>query len=191
MIVLVWYCLIIVWWSTTRFQSHSNQNFCLANPKLPGLLATAGHWYSQCVACMSPSCMNMAGPATCGCQGVAQPDCWGPRRNSAKLSCLPCIWTNFWRPQCLPYRAYLARIPRNVHPEISKTRPMAAAFIPATEVPTTRHRWASVMLIVAVWRKFCDSNATDGPIYGPRFCDYWLDYHEAWQEWSRGVNFEV
>ena len=94
MIVLVWYCLIIVWWSTTRFRSHSNQNFWLANPKLPRLLDAAGHWYSLCAACMSPSCMNMAGPAACGCQGVAQPDCRGPRRNSAKRSCLPWISTN-------------------------------------------------------------------------------------------------
>ena len=30
-----WHCLIIVWWRTTNFRSHSNQNFCLANPKTP------------------------------------------------------------------------------------------------------------------------------------------------------------
>ena len=45
---------------------------------------------------------------------------------------------------------------------ITKSRPMVAAFIPATEVPTTRHRWASAVLIAAVWRKYCHSNATDG-----------------------------
>ena len=73
-----------------------------------------------------------------------------------------CLKGRFWCPQGSPYRAYLARIPRTVLPGISKIRPMAAAFIPATEVPTTRHRWASVILIVAVWRKYCHSNATDG-----------------------------
>ena len=45
-----WDCLIIVWWSTTRFRSDSNQNFFLANPKLPQLLGAAGPWYSQCAA---------------------------------------------------------------------------------------------------------------------------------------------
>ena len=40
----------IVWWSTTRFRSDSNQNFCLANPKLPQLLGAAGPWYSRCAA---------------------------------------------------------------------------------------------------------------------------------------------
>ena len=68
----------------------------------------------------------------------------------------------FAPPQGLPYRAYLARIPRTVLSGISKILPMAAAFIPATDVPTTRHPWASVLLIVAVWRKYCQSNATDG-----------------------------
>ena len=66
-----WYCLISVWWSTTSFRSHSNQNFCLANPKLPRLLAAT-------------SCMNMAGPAVGCCEGVAHPECLGSRRNSAK-----------------------------------------------------------------------------------------------------------
>ena len=28
-------------------------------------------------------------------------------------------------------------------------------------------------------------------IYGLVFRNYWLDYHETWQKWSRGVNFEV
>ena len=28
-------------------------------------------------------------------------------------------------------------------------------------------------------------------IYGIMFRNYWLDYHETWQKWSRGVNFEV
>ena len=68
----------------------------------------------------------------------------------------------FWRHQGSPYRACLARIPRIVLPGISKIRLMAAAFIPATEVPTSRHRWASVVLILAGWRKYCHSNATDG-----------------------------
>ena len=89
-----WHCLIIVWWSTTSFRSHSNQNFCLASPKFPWFLAAAGPRYSQCAGCMEPSCMNMAGPATGGCQGVAQPDCRGSRRNSAKRSYLPWISTN-------------------------------------------------------------------------------------------------
>ena len=44
-----WDCLIIVWWSTTRFWSDSNQNFCLANSK-PQFLGPAGPWYSQCEA---------------------------------------------------------------------------------------------------------------------------------------------
>ena len=70
---------------------------------------------------MAPSCMNMVGPVTGGCQCVAQPECRGPRQGSS-------------------YRAYLARIPRTVLPGISEIRPMAAAFIPATEVPTTHHR---------------------------------------------------
>ena len=39
--------LIIVWWSSTSFRSHLNQNFCLANPKLPRLLAAAGPWCSR------------------------------------------------------------------------------------------------------------------------------------------------
>ena len=67
-----------------------------------------------------------------------------------------------WRPQGSPYRAYLARTPRSVLSGISKIRPMAAAFITATEVPTTHHGRASVVLIVAVSRKYCQSNATDG-----------------------------
>ena len=28
-------------------------------------------------------------------------------------------------------------------------------------------------------------------IYGPRFRNYCLDYHETWQKWSKDVNFEV
>ena len=68
----------------------------------------------------------------------------------------------FWRPQGSPYRAYLAWIPCTVLPGISKIRPMAAAFIPTIEVLTTHHRWAPVVLIVAVKRKYCHSNATDG-----------------------------
>ena len=89
-----WHCLIIVWRSTTSFRSDSNQNFCLVNPKLPRLLAAAGPLYSQCAAYMAPSCMNMAGPAAGCCQGVAQPECRGPRRNSAKRSYLPWISTS-------------------------------------------------------------------------------------------------
>ena len=38
--------------------------------------------------------MNMAGPAMGGGQGVAQPECRGPCRNSAKRSFLPWISTN-------------------------------------------------------------------------------------------------
>ena len=68
----------------------------------------------------------------------------------------------FWRPRGSLYRSYLARIPRTVLPGIPKIRPMAAAFIPATEVPTSHHHWASVVLIVAVCRKYCQSNAMDG-----------------------------
>ena len=60
-----------------------------------------------------------------------------------------------WRPQGSPYRAYLARMPLTVLSGISKIRPMAAAFIPVTEVPTTRHRWALLVIhIMAVWRKY-------------------------------------
>ena len=85
------------------------------------------------------------------------------------LHCLIIVWwsTTSFRsysnqgPQGSPDRAYMARIPRTVLSEILKIRPMAAAFIPATEVPTTRRRWASVVLIAVVWRKHCHSNATD------------------------------
>ena len=85
-----WHCLIIIWWSTTSFRSYWNQNFCLANPKL---LAAAGPWHSYCAACMSPSWMTMAGPSAGSCQGVAQPKCRRPCRNSTKRSCLPWIST--------------------------------------------------------------------------------------------------
>ena len=143
---------------------------------------------------MAPSCMNMAGPATGGCQGVAQPrtsskfhqavmfaldlDQWQfaisgkmPLRHDGSVcvdmalldtSRMDMFKGTFWRPLGSPYRAYLARIPRTVLPGISKIRPMAAALIPAIEVPTTRHRWAPVVLIVALWRKYCRSNAPDG-----------------------------
>ena len=73
-----------------------------------------------------------------------------------------CLKGRFWRPQGSPYRAYLAGIPRTVLLGISKARPMAAAFITATEVPTTRQIWASAVLSVAVWRKYCLLNATAG-----------------------------
>ena len=46
---------------------------------------------------------------------------------------------------------------------------MAAAFIPATEVPTTRHRWASAVLLVALWRKYCYSNAGRSEFTGHGF----------------------
>ena len=85
----------------------------------------------------------MACPATGGCQGVAQPECRGPRRNSAKRSYLPRISKNV----CLQLRKmyqdeniYLVRIPCTVLPGISEIRPMVAAFTPATEVLTTGHR---------------------------------------------------
>ena len=68
----------------------------------------------------------------------------------------------FWRPHGSPFMAYLARIPGTVLLAISKIPSMAAAFLPATEVPIIRHCWASVVLIVAVWGKYCHSNATDG-----------------------------
>ena len=48
-----WWCwdyLMFGWWSTTRFQSNSNQNFCLANAKFPRFLGAAGPWHLQCVA---------------------------------------------------------------------------------------------------------------------------------------------
>ena len=86
--------VLVIWWCTTNFRSHSKQNFCLANPKLPRLLLAAGPWYSQRAACIAPSFMTMAGPATGGCQGVAKPECRGPCQNSAKGSCLPWISTN-------------------------------------------------------------------------------------------------
>ena len=70
-----------------------------------------------------------------------------------------CLKRRFWRPQGSPYTAYLARKP--VFSGISKISPMAAALLPASEVPTIHHRWASTVLIVAVWRKYCHSNATD------------------------------
>ena len=28
-------------------------------------------------------------------------------------------------------------------------------------------------------------------IYGPVFCNYWFDYHQTWQKWSRRINFVV
>ena len=192
-----WDRLIIARWCTTSLRSDSNQNFCLAYPKLPRLLAAAGPWSSQCAACMAPSCMNIAGPAAGGCQGLTQPECWGPRQippsgyvcpgfgpktvfNYGKGTTTP--WRKLirrhivaehrqdgdayrgllWRPQGSPYRAYLARTPPSVLSGISKIRPMAAAFITATEVPTTHHGRASVVLIVAVSRKYCQLNATDG-----------------------------
>ena len=37
------------------------------------------------------------------------------------------------------FALYLARIPRTVLGGISRIRPMAAAFIPASAIPTTRH----------------------------------------------------
>ena len=144
--------------------------------------------FAVCGMCMAPSCMDMAGPAAGGCQGVwhsvsvedlveippSSPVCAGFRPmavcNCGNGTTTP--WRKrlrrhvvagyrqdgdaerdvLWRPRGSPYRAYLARIPRTVISGISKIRPMVAAFIPATEVPTTRHRWASVVLIVAVWR---------------------------------------
>ena len=146
------------------------------------------------VWCMAPSCMNMAGPATGGCQGVPQPwtsskfhqavmialdlDQWkfaitgkipqhrdgsvGVDMSSLDTGRMEMFKGTFWRPQGSPYKAYLARIPRTVLPGISKIWLLAAAFMPATEVPTIRHRWASVVLIVVIWRKYCHSNATDG-----------------------------
>ena len=148
---------------------------------------------------MAPSCMNMAGPATGGCQGVAQPrtsskfhqavmfaldlDQWQfaisgnvPQHHDGSIcvdmSSLDTSRTEmfkgtFFTPAGFAlysycYRAYLALIPRTVLPGISKIRPMAAALIPAIEVPTTHHRWPPVVLIVAVWRKYCRSNALDG-----------------------------
>ena len=59
-----------------------------------------------------------------------------------------------WRPHGSPYRAFLVEIHVTVLSGMSKIRPMAAAFKPVTEVPTTLHRWASAVLhIVAVWMK--------------------------------------
>ena len=91
-----------------------------------------------------------------------------------------CLKGRIWCPQGSPYRAYQARIPRAVLPGISKIRPMAAAFIPATEVPTTRHRWASAVL----FRLFGGNTAIQTPRtvrnYGLRFRNYWFEYHETW-----------
>ena len=77
-----------------EFVIASQSELLLGQSKLSRLLTAAGPWYSQCAACMAPSCVNMAGPAAGGCQGVARPECRGPCRNSAKRSCLPWISTN-------------------------------------------------------------------------------------------------
>ena len=153
-------------------------------------------WYSQCAACMAPSCVNMAGPAAGGCQGVAQPECRGPCRNSAKRSCLPWISTNgsLWlgeryhnttteasalacrrwtqagwrylrgrfdalgvRPIGPTWRGYLVlsfRWYQRFDQWLQLFYPPPESLIHAIV--------ASVELIVAVWRKYCHSNATDG-----------------------------
>ena len=41
--------------------------------------------FAVCV--VVPSWMKIAGPAAGGCQGVVEPERWGPRQNSAKVSC--------------------------------------------------------------------------------------------------------
>ena len=74
-----WYCLIIVWWSTTRFRSDSNQNFCLANPKT-STASRRSRSLVFAVCSVAPSCKKMAGPAAGGCQSVAQSKCREPRK---------------------------------------------------------------------------------------------------------------
>ena len=83
----------------------------------------------------------------------------------------------FWRPQGSPYRAYPWRIPRTVLPGMSKIRPMAAAFIPATDVPTTRHREHRSYLLWLPGGKTAIQTPRTVGIYKPWFRNYWLDYH--------------
>ena len=121
-------------------------------------------------------------------KGTATPCVGMPSQDTGRLE-MP--KGTFWRPQGSPYRAYLARIPRTVLPGISKIRPMAAAFIPAPGIPTTRHHWASVALISLLCLSGAHTAIQTVEIYGQRFRNSWLDCHETWQKWSRGVNFEV
>ena len=143
------------------------------------------------------SCKKMADPSAGGCQGLAQPDCRGPRKIPPSIHVCPgprqAGVCNYGKGTTTPWRDVsvgtssldTSRIEplkgtffdflrvRPIGPtcrgylvlslwDIKKIRPMTAAFMPGTEVPTTHHRWASVVLIVAVWGQYCHSNATDG-----------------------------
>ena len=91
-------------------------------------------------------------------------------RNTGRMETL-------WRPQGSPYSAYLARTPRTVLSGISKIRPMAAAFTPATEVPLhTIVELQSYLSRLSLGTTASQTQRTVG-IYGPLLRNYWLDYH--------------
>ena len=76
-----------------RFSTRFKSKFLLGQPK-----HSTASWHSRflilAVYHVAPSYKKMAGPAAGVCQSVAQHECWGPCKNSAKYSWLPCILTS-------------------------------------------------------------------------------------------------
>ena len=89
---------------------------------------------------MTSRCSRSLVFAVCGVHGsIVHEHGWSCNRWMSRCGT---VWVGllkgtFWYPQGSLYRVYPAGIPRAVLPGISKIRPMASDFIPATEVPTT------------------------------------------------------
>ena len=151
---------------------------------------------------------------------MAQLECRGPCRNSAKQSYLPWISTNGslqireryhntmteaspyacrrwiqagWRyvlrvcPIGPTRRGYLVlsfrryqRFDQWLHP----------SYLPLKSLLHAIAELLSYLSWLSGGNTSCQTPRT-GVIYGPWFHNYWLDCHETWQTWSRGVNFEV